>query len=423
MAEARHEAKADRRKRFGPFVPATVKTAPPGTHLDNDGLYLLVSPTGARSWFLRVQVEGKRRDIGLGAADTRNLADRPGEPIPIPIMQRKQLTLKEAREKARLLREAAKAGLDPVAERDRERIKLPTFSEAAKATHAALQSGWKGRGADTFINSLENHVIPLLGNKRVSDITAADVTAALEPIWTTKPDMARKVRQRIGKVLNFAHAKGWRATEAPGRSVSVGLVRQPAGANYRAMPYADVPTLVAELQGKPPTIGRRALLFQILTAARPGEVRNARWGQMDLAKQDWKRPAAMMKMGKEHTITLSSAAVRLLEQVKGGGTPKAEDLVFTAQRGGTISDMTMTKALRAAGHPYDVHGFRSSFRTWAAEKMPTIPEPVAEKALAHFVPDAVERAYQRAEFVEMRRTLLDAWGRSLFSELGAESNG
>ena len=410
MSEKGDKAKAGKRKRFGPFVPATVKTAPPGTHLDNDGLYLLVSPTGARSWFLRVQVDGKRRDVGLGTADTRNLVDRPPEPIPIPIMQRKQLTLKEAREKAKLLREAAKAGLDPIAERDRERTQLQTFSEAAKATHLALQSGWKGRGADTFINSLERHAFPSMGNKRVRDVTAADVTAALTPIWTTKPDMARKVRQRIGKVLNFAHAKGWRATEAPGRSVSVGLVRQPPGANYKAMPYAEIPMLVAELQGKTSTSGRQALLLQILTAARPGEIRNARWGQFDLAKKDWKRPASMMKTGKEHTVTLSTAAVKLLTQVKGACNPHADDLVFSGQRGGLISDMTMTKALRTAGHHYDVHGFRSSFRTWAAEKMPSIPGPVAEKALAHEVPGAVERAYNRAEFVEMRRTLLEAWG-------------
>ncbi len=418
MAVAADEAKAGKRKRFGPFVPATVKTAPPGTHLDNDGLYLLVSPTGARSWFLRVQVDGKRRDIGLGAADTRNLAERPAEPIPIPIMQRKQLTLKEAREKARLLREAAKAGLDPIAERDRERVKLPSFSEAAKATHAALQSGWKGRGADTFIKSLENHAFGTLGTKRVNDITAADITAALEPIWTTKPDMARKVRQRIGKVLNFAHGKGWRATEAPGRSVSVGLPRQPRSGNYSAMPYADVPALVAQLQSKVASKGRQALLLQIFTAARPGEIRAARWGQFDLDKRDWNRPAAIMKGDEAHTVTLNKPAVALLKQIKGNGDIKPGDLVFPGQRRGLMSDMTMTKALRDAGHQYDVHAFRSSFRDWAAEKMPQIPDPVAEAALAHAVPDKVVRAYKRTNFIEMLSDLLEAWGSFVDGEGG-----
>lgn len=415
MPEGSAGVPSAKRDRLGPFTPASVKTAPPGTHLDKDGLYLLVGPTGSRSWFLRVQADGKRRDIGLGAADTRNLVDRPPEPIPIAIMQRKQLTLKEAREKARLLREAAKAGLDPIAERDRDRARLPTFKEAAQAAHQDWENGWKGRGGQTFLRSLERHAFPSLGNKRINDVSAADVTDALKPIWMTKPDMARKVRQRIIKVLNFAHGRGWRPAEAPTRAISTGLLRQPAGENYNSMPYAEVPALVAALASKAPSTGRRALLLQILTAARPGEVRRARWGQIDLLAGDWKRPASIMKGGKEHMVTLSGAAVSLLEEVRAGSAPKPDELVFPGQRSALISDMTMTKALRDAGYPHDVHGFRSSFRTWAAEKMPRIPEPVAEKALAHLVPDAVERAYNRAEFVAMRRRLLEAWGKFIFS--------
>lgn len=395
------------------LTPMGVKNAKAGRHADGKGLYLLVKPTGGRSWLLRVQVEGKRRDIGLGAADTSSRVAVKGEeqPIPIPILHRKVLTLAEAREKAGLLRNAAKAGMDPVAERDRVRLTIPTFSGAAKATHQAFQSDWKGRGADTFINSLENHVFPALGSRRVNEITSADIIAVLAPIWSTKPDMARKVRQRISKVLNFAHGQGWRPAEAPSKSVSSNLPRQPKGSNYDAMRYADVPAFIAAMGRKAATIGRQALLFKILTAARPGEVRKARWGQIDFSKREWDRPAEMMKSGEEHMVTLSSAAVQLLEQVLDNRTPKDDDLVFPGQRGGMISDMTMTKALRAEGKPHDVHGFRSSFRTWAAEKMPMIPEPVAEKALAHFVPDPVERAYNRAEFVEMRHTLLEAWGK------------
>jgi integrase len=393
------------------LTPAEVRNAKPGRHLDGGGLYLLVKPTGGKSWLLRVQVEGKRRDIGLGTADTSSRAESKAAPFPIdiPLLRRKMLTLADAREKARILRAAAKAGLDPSAERDRERRAIPTFRLAARAAHEALQSGWKTKGAHTFISSLENHAYPVLGDKRVDAITAADITEALAPIWTTKPDMARKVRQRIGKVLNFAHGQGWRASESPTRSVTVGLPRQPKGSNYRAMPYADVPAFIASMAEKVQTVGRQALLFQILTAARPGEVRAATWGQIDLAKRDWNRPATIMKAGEAHTVTLSSPAVRLLEQVKDDRKPKAADLIFPGQRGAMMSDMTMAKVLRSAERPFDAHGFRSSFRDWVAEKTDVV-DPVAEAALAHIVPDKVVRAYKRTDFIDRRRELLESWG-------------
>jgi integrase len=396
----------------------SVKNSKPGRHADGEGLYLLVKPTGARSWLLRVQVDGKRRDIGLGGVE---LAARgSGDVIDIPLLHRKVLTLSEARDKAGLLRGAAKAGLDPVAERDRERRSVPIFRVAAKEAHVVFKSGLSAKGGDTFIKSLENHTFKALGDIRVDKITAADITAALLPIWTSKPDMARKVRQRIGKVLNFAHGKGWRSTEAPGKSVSAGLPRQPQGGNYKAMPYADVPALVGTLLLATPTKGRRALLLHILTAARPGEVRRARWGQIDFAKGDWNRPSDIMKgvHASAHTVTLSSAAIHLLQAIKGGADPKPDDLIFPGERGALISDMTMTKVLRTAGHPYDVHAFRSSFRDWAAEKMPEIPDPVAEAAIAHVVPDKVVRAYKRTNFLEMRRTLLEAWGAFVTSQGG-----
>jgi len=315
-----------------------------------------------------------------------------------------------------MLRIAAKSGLDPVAERDRERRAIPKFREAAKLAHEALKEGWSTKGAQTFINSLDNHAFSAIGDRRVDAITAADIATVVSPIWTTKPDMARKVRQRIGTVLNFAHSKGWRATEAPGRSVTVGLPRQPKGGNYQAMPYADVPTFVADMIAKPATTGRQALLFLIYTAARPGEVRAARWGQIDAAKRDWNRPAGMMKTNEAHTVTLNAAALMLLEEVKGGRSVKPDELIFSGQRGAKLSDMTMNKVLRTASLPYDAHAFRSSFRDWAAELMPDIPDPVAEAALAHVVPDKVVRAYKRTKFVELRRQLLDGWGAYVAAE-------
>lgn len=401
----------------------TVKSAKPGRHADGEGLYLLVKPSGAKSWLLRIQVDGKRRDIGLGAVEvgvrTAHKSDDPTAEV--SILRRKVLTLSEAREKAGLLRAAAKAGLDPVAERDKERRSIPTFRKAAKEAHQALKGGWKEKGAKTFIASLENHAFKTIGDKRVDEITAGDITAALEPIWTSKPDMARKVRQRIGTVLNFAHGKGWRAAEAPGKSVTVGLPRQPKGGNYKAMPYARVPAFMRELREGAPTKGRQALMLHILTAARPGEVRRARWGQIDFDKADWNRPAEIMKgvHAPAHTVTLNSSAIALLKQIKGERDPDPEELVFPGQRGALISDMTMNKVMRTAKQPYDVHGFRSSFRDWAAEMMPEIPDPVAEAAISHIVSDKVIRAYKRTSFIEMRRKLLQAWG----EYVGGAANG
>ncbi len=373
---------------------------------------MLVKPTGGKSWLLRIQVDGKRRDIGLGTLDQSSRAAGRGEdsPIGIPLLQRKMLTLSEARDKARMLREAAKAGLDPVAERDKERRAIPTFREATKATHAALEAGWSEKGAKNFLTSLEAHAYPLLGGKRVDVIAAADITAVLAPIWTTKPDMGRKVRQRIGAVLNYAHGQGWRSSEAPSRSVTVGLPRQPEGGNYDAMPYRDLPAFFARLQAERQTTGRSALLFQILTAARPGEVRAARWGQIKEQEGDWERPAEMMKRKRKHTVALSSFAVSVLERMKGARKPDPEALIFPGRGGGMFSDMTLNKVLRDAEEPYDAHGFRSSFRDWVAERT-SVKEAVAEAALAHREPSKTKRAYLRTEFLEERRPLMEAWGK------------
>ncbi|WP_037522967.1 tyrosine-type recombinase/integrase [Sphingomonas sp. Mn802worker] len=395
-----------------------VRNAPPGRHHDGDGLYLNVQPGGARSWVLRVQADGKRRDIGLGTADLTPRSTGKGEssPIDIPLLHRKLLTLSEAREKARMLREAAKAGLDPVLERDRERRSIPKFREAAKGAHAAWKDGRKEKEAATFLRSLELHAYPVIGDMRVDAITAADISNVLSPIWTSKPDMGRKVRQRIGRVLNYAHAKGWRPTEAPVKSVTAALPRQPKGGNYKAMPWADVPKFVAILQSKAQTVGRQATLFQLLTAVRPGEARGARWEQIDIANKEWRIPAEMMKTGEPHTVTLNTAALALLEEIRTTRPGKSHDLVFPGRQGSPMSDMTMNKMLRDAGFPYDAHGFRSSFRDWHAETISdAIPDAVAEAALAHAVPDKVERAYKRTKFIAWRRELLEAWGRFALS--------
>lgn len=394
---------------------------------DGDGLFLLVSPGGAKSWMLRVQVDGKRRDIGLGSVDVDGLGaeafgKHDARHADIPLMLRKSLSLAEAREKAAALRKLAKAGNDPKVERDRQRVKVPSFAEATTEAHKALSSGWSDKTAKAFLASLEEHANPKLGALKVTAIGSAEVITALAPIWTDKPVMARKVRSRIGQVLAFAKARGWRADALPdARELRTGLSKQARGGNFAAMPFAEVPSFITGELEKGASASRHAVLFAILTAARSGEVRHATWEQIDLDARTWSRPASVMKMKEGHVVTLSDAAVVLLEAY----APKDMrlGLIFAGVRGGPLSDMSLTKAMRTAGRSETVHGFRSSFRDWAAEKMPTIPAMVAEMALAHRVGTATEQAYLRSDLRDMRRSLMEAWGRFAAPSLsGVTSN-
>jgi integrase len=284
----------------------------------------------------------------------------------------------------------------------------PTFKEAAEACHKALSAGWRDRHADAFLATLKLHVFPKMGSLRVDSVDEKDIVAVLSPLWTTKPAAARKLRQRIGTVLDFAKGSGWRSTGAPRDGLRPLLSKQARSGNFASMTYPDVPAFVASLNDQSDTVERIALLFTILTAARSGEVRSARWSHIDLDAKEWRRPAGLMKSGEAHVVTLSPAALAVLKRTQVLRTTLADALVFPGSGGRPLSDMTMSKIVRPLG--VTVHGFRASFRTWAAEKMPTSPEAVAEAALAHLVPDQVVRAYQRAKFMEMRRTLLDAWG-------------
>lgn len=383
---------------MGKLTDMKVRNAKPGIYGDGAGLYLRVKPTGSKSFVLRVQFMGNRQDIGLG-----------GYPA--------DLTLSEAREKAHHLRKLARQGKNAKAERDREKVVIPTFKEAVGLSHAELSKGWSDKHAGAFKASLTDHVVPKIGSKRVDHITTADVIAALSPIWTDKPAIAQKVRVRIMQVLGFSRSKGWRSAPLPdARELRDGLARQPKGKNLAAVPFKDVPAFFADQLGKEDTSGRLALLFTIATAARSGEVRSARWEHIDIEGRAWNRPAELMKAGVQHTVTLNDAALSLLERAKAlhGG----EGLIFPGTKGQPLSDMTLSKVLRTAKRDETVHGFRSSFRDWAAERMPTIPAMVAEMALAHSVGTKTEKAYLRSDLRDMRRELMDAWGCFVARSLG-----
>jgi len=384
---------------MGKLTDLKLRSAKAGTHGDGDGLYLRVKPTGAKSWVLRVQFQGRRTDIGLG-----------GYPA--------DLSLSEAREKAAQLRKLARQGKDAREERDREKVVIPTFKEAMLKAHAELSKGWSCKNAASFKSSLEDHIVPKLGNKRVDHITTADVIAALAVTWTEKPALAQKLRVRLLQVLSFAKANGWRKDALPDpRELRDGLAKRPKGGNFAAMPYKDAPGFVTDQIGRDDSAGRLALLFTIATAARSGEARSAQWGHIDVKARTWKRPAELMKGGLKHTVTLNDLALAVLERAKplSGGA----GLVFPGNRpGAPLSDMTLSKVMRTADRSETVHGFRSSFRDWAAEQMPTVPAMVAEMALAHSVGSKTEQAYLRSDLRDMRRTLMDAWGAYLTAGKG-----
>ena len=362
----------------------------PGRYPAGEGLIVNIAAGGSRSWLLRVQHNGKRRDFGLGSL--------------------RDVTLAEARELARDYRRKLRAGLDPAAERRSSRERLPTFREAARSVHAEHKPGWKNskHGAQ-WLATLEAYAFPHFGDLPVSDVNTGHVRDALAEIWLTKPETARRVRQRVGTVLDYAHGKRWREHPFAMGPVNKSLPRQPRkSGRFEAMPFVQVPAFCQSLKERE-SMGRLALEALILTAARSGEIRLACWSELDLDAGLWMVPAERMKAGRTHVVPLSAPAVAVFkraQELRRAGT----DLVFPGtKRNRPLSDMTLLKVLRDMELPVTVHGFRSAFRDWAAEETSFAGE-VAEAALAHAIPNKVEAAYRRTDFLEKRRKLMEAWG-------------
>lgn len=369
-----------------------VKNAKPGRHADGGGLYLMVRPSGSRSWVLRAQKDGKRKDFGLGSATI------------VPLVQ--------ARAIAAELRARLKCGLEVRPAPPPPKPTVPTFAEVARKCHKAIKGGWRNRRhSDSWLASLENHIFPDIGAVSVDAITSAMVRDALAPIWLTIPETARRILQRVRTVMEYSHLMGWCPHEVSLRAVPKGLPRQPADENhFVAMPYTEVPDLVLRLADLPDTAGRDALLFTIYNAVRSGETRLAVWPEFDLDAAIWSIPATRMKMRQPHVVPLSPAAVAVLRR-RWPLRASDEGLVFSTRGKKPLSDMTMTKVLRDLSLPKTtVHGFRSSFTDWAAEQT-EFPKEVVDKALAHKLVDRVEAAYRRTDFFDKRRILMTAWAR------------
>lgn len=365
----------------------------PGRYADGDGLYVVVKSAGAKSWVLLHQLNGKRREIGLGSARTIGLA--------------------EARQEAVETRKRILAGIDPVeAKRASRRIlaAMPTFREAALAVHAERERHWRNpKHRAQWLSSLEAYAFPSIGGLAVDKVAGPAIRDLLAPIWNDKPETARRVLQRVKTVLDWAHAKGHRTEEAPSRSVMMGLPRQSKRpGNFAALPYQQVADLWQKVTGHD-TAGRLALRFAMLTAARSGEVRGATWEEIDLASARWTIPASRMKAQNEHVVPLSAAALVVLRMAERMRRGIAGEPVFPGLKGKRMSDMTMLKVLRTAiGGAWTVHGLRSSFRVWAAEAT-AFPSEAAEAALAHVIPSKVVKAYLRSDYLDIRRTMMTQW--------------
>ncbi|MBE0705018.1 MAG: tyrosine-type recombinase/integrase [Afipia sp.] len=363
-----------------------------GRFADGNGLYLVVDPSGAKRWVLRTMVRGKRRDIGLGGL--------------------KLVSLAEAREKAAEFRKMAREGGDPVAERRKATKTAPTFKEAAKAVYESYKAAWKNpKHVAQWISSMEAYAFPIIGTLRVDEIETTDVMRVLSPIWLSKPETARRVRQRMKSTLDWAKASGFRSGDNPVDGVTSGLPKHTDRDNhFQAIPYKEVPKFVVALRDSNTNeIVRLAFELLILTATRTNEVLNADWAEIDLKKKVWTIPGSRMKTSQEHRIPLSSRALELFKRAQKIGNE--EGIVFPGRDSKKpLSNMAFLMSIRRMGLDFTAHGFRSAFRDWAAETT-NYPRDVCEMALAHSIKNKTEAAYRRGDLFEKRKELMKSWDR------------
>ncbi|MFZ1725476.1 MAG: integrase arm-type DNA-binding domain-containing protein [Albidovulum sp.] len=361
----------------------------PGRYSDGNCLYLVVAPGGTKSWISRLTIRGKQTDLGLGGVS--------------------YVTLAEAREEAARLRRMAKQGKDPRGERERDVL---TFEDAARRVHEGLKPTFKSeKHAALWLSSLQIHVLPRLGYIKLQEITSADILAVLQPIWTEKHDTARRVKQRMATVFDWAKGSGHLKGENPITGIKRALPTVKRQVDHMAaLPWKQVPAFMADLRERD-AVSARCLEFLILTAGRSNEGRGARWSEIHDTL--WKVPGERMKRGGTHEVPLGEATLDVLERVRGLDA----DLLFPSpntigtKQASPLSINAFRPLLARMGHEgMTVHGFRSSFRDWAADYARADRE-VAEACLAHVRGDQTERAYARSSLLERRRSLMDAWGR------------
>ncbi|NND43234.1 MAG: tyrosine-type recombinase/integrase [Silicimonas sp.] len=378
----------------GKLTKRLVENLGPGRHGDGHGLYLVVDPSGARRWIVRVTVKGQRNrkggplrtDFGLGGADI--------------------VTLNQARERALEYRRMAKQGLNP---RFNARQDIPTFEEIAQQVHIERLPTWKNsKHGQQWINTLRHYAFPKIGRMPVDSIGQPEVLMCLSPIWTEKHETARRLSQRIKAVLDVAKSKGFRSGENPVIAIHDARVLPSVRArakHHDAMPWREVPSFYAKVKERD-AMAAKALMFTILTASRTSEVLEMKWPEVDFEERLWTVPAERMKGGKAHRVPLTDEMLAIIEPLKAMDS----EYVFEGQkRHRPLSNMSMLMLLRRMdANGFTVHGFRSSFRDWTAEAADA-PRELAEVALAHQVGSDVERAYARSDLLTRRRALMSEW--------------
>ena len=363
----------------------------PGRYTDGDGLHLFISKAGGKSWVQRITIDGRRRDIGLGGYPTVSLA--------------------QARKRAADNRASIADGKDPVEEK-RKPAEL-TFSRAARAVHEVNRPRWRNeRHALSWMQTLERHAFPKIGSKPIASIGRTDVLTVLTPIWSTRPETARRVRQRMRTVFRWAMANELIEMNPAGEAIDGALPSMPKiKAHLRALPYQEVGSALKTVDASQTSlVAKRCLRFLVLTAARSGEARGATWDEIDLDGAAWTIPASRMKAGLEHRVPLSDQALEVLTLARQLEDGSGICFLSRLRSGRMLSDMTLTKVLRSTGlaDRATVHGFRTSFKTWTMEQTDT-PWAVGEAALAHLLGGSVEQAYARSDLFVRRRKLMQQW--------------
>ena len=387
----------------GKLTKKLVETLGEGRHGDGGGLYLVVKPSGSRSWVVRVVVQGQknkkgaplRTDFGLGGADI--------------------VSLSQARVRALEYRRMAKQGLNP---RFNAKQEIPTFEEIAQQVHIDRMPTWKNaKHGQQWINTLRDYAFPKIGRMPVDSIGQPEALMCLSPIWTDKHETAKRLAQRIKIVLDVAKSKGFRSGENPITEIKDAQVlpkvtKKPK--HHAAMKWQDVPAFYTDLKTRP-AMAAKALMFTCLTGSRTGEVLGMRWGELDFNNRLWTCPAERMKTANEHRVPLSDEMLAIIEPLKA----MASEYVFEGQkRNKPLSNMAMLMLLRRMKvEGVTVHGFRSTFRDWASE-VANAPREVAEMSLSHSIGNAVEQAYARSDLLERRRALMERWSQYVAGETG-----
>ena len=383
-------------KKWGKYMKLNVRKIrelkEPGRYADGGSLYLHIRPGGSRQWIVRTTISGKRSDIGLGSLNYVSLA--------------------EAREKAREIVKETRAGVDPLLEKRKAKA-VPTFATVSEAVWNQLKPTWKSaKHANQWISTLEDFAYPHLANKKISDISSSHILDVLTPIWTDKPETAKRIRQRLRAIFDWAKASGYYLNENPVDAVKMALPRQKeSGNHHKALQWDKLPAFMQELQQRS-GISASALQFLILTAGRSGEVRYAVWNE--ISDDLWSIPAERMKMGKLHRVPIVRQSRQILQNMSG----HSETYIFPSQNSSQkpMSDMVFKALFKRMGYDeITAHGFRSTFRDWASDNNVEARE-VAEAVLAHQLGDQTERAYARSDMFERRKKLMAKWADFAMSE-------